>query len=129
MRALVAQLGAAFDDAAWDGPAPGGYDGTLGQGVEALYFDTYMHADDIRAALGRSSERGPGLRVSVHHVADELAKGAWGPATLCLDGMEEVVVGAGGRQVTGDALAFVLAATGRADPVPLGLDGSVNIYA
>ena len=30
--------------------------------------------------------------------------------------------------VTGDRLAFVLAATGRSDPVALGLDPSVNIY-
>jgi len=129
VTALVAQLGAAFDDAAWASPAPGGYDGTLGQGVEALWFDTYMHADDVRASLGRTSVRGPGLRVSVHHVADELAKRAWGPATLCLDGIEEVAVGPGGEKITGDALAFVLAATGRGDPAPLGLDDSVNIYA
>ena len=32
---------------------PGGFDGTLGDGVEALWYDTWMHADDIRAALGQ----------------------------------------------------------------------------
>jgi hypothetical protein len=64
------------------------------------------------------------LRASVHHVAFELQKRGWGPATLALDGIEEVNVGSGGDKVTGDALDFVLAATGRgtAFNVP-------NIYA
>ena len=39
-----------FDDAAWDAPAGGGYDGSLGNGVEALWFDAWMHADDVRSA-------------------------------------------------------------------------------
>ena len=125
---LAADIGAAFDDSAWESPAPGGYDGTLGQGVEALWYDTYLHADDIRAALGRPSVEGPGLRASVHHVAVELAKKDWGPATLAFEGLEAVPVGPGGTRRTGEALAFVLAATGRADPKPLGLDASVNIY-
>ena len=41
-----------FDDAAWAAPGPGGFDGTLGDGVEALWYDTWLHANDIRAALG-----------------------------------------------------------------------------
>jgi uncharacterized protein (TIGR03083 family) len=126
---LAADLAAVFDDAAWESPGPGGYDGTLGQGVEALWYDTYLHADDIRAALGRPSARGAGLRASVHHVADELAKRNWGPATLAFDEIEVVPVGAGGATRTGDALEFVLVATGRADASALGPDGPVNIYA
>ena len=108
---------------------PGGYDGTLGQGVEALWYDTYLHADDIRAALGRPSARGrdcaPASTMSPH----ELDKRGWGPATLAFDGIEEVPVGAGGPTRTGDALEFVLVATGRADASALGPDGPVNIYA
>ncbi len=126
---LAADLGAAFDDASWEMPAPGGYDGTLGQGVEALWYDTYLHADDVRAALGRPAVRGPGLRASVHHVAHELDKQGWGPATLCFDGIEEVAVGAGGARHTGDALEFVLVATGRADPSALGPQAPLDIYA
>jgi hypothetical protein len=42
--------------------------------------------------------------------------------------MDEVDVGAGGRRITGDPLAFVLAASGRTDPAALGLDPTVNIY-
>jgi uncharacterized protein (TIGR03083 family) len=126
---VAADIGAAFDDASWEAPAPGGYDGTLGQGIEALWYDTYLHADDIRAALGRSSLRGSGLRASVHHVAHELGKQGWGPATLAFEGIEEVPVGGGGARRAGDALQFVLVATGRADAAALGPDGPIDIYA
>ncbi|HUY22079.1 MAG TPA: maleylpyruvate isomerase family mycothiol-dependent enzyme [Acidimicrobiales bacterium] len=125
----AADLAAVFDDTTWELAAPGGYDGTLGQGVEALWFDTYLHADDIRAALGRPSLRGTGLRASVHHVAFELGKLGWGPATLAFDGVEEVEVNAGGATHSGDALQFVLVATGRADPAALGPEGPIDIYA
>jgi len=126
---LAADLAAVFDDAAWESPGPGDYEGTLGQGVEALWYDTYLHADDIRAALGEPSLRGPGLRASVHHLAHELAKRGWGPATLAFEGIEAVPVGAGGTKHTGDALEFVLVATGRADSSALGPDGPPDIYA
>jgi len=125
----AAELAALFDDAAWEAAAPGGYDGTLGQGLEALWYDTYLHADDIRQALGRPSERGDGLRAGVHHVAAELDKRGWGPATLAFDGLEAVPVGAGGATVTGDALDFVLVATGRIDPAGAGPTVPLNIYA
>lgn len=120
---------ALFDDATWDTAAPGGYNGTLGDGVEALWFDLYMHADDIRNALGRPSERGDGLRPSLSHLATELTNQSWEPATLAFDGMPEFPVSGGGRRIDGDALQFVLAATGRDDPSKLGLDPSVNVYA
>jgi uncharacterized protein (TIGR03083 family) len=120
---------AAIDDEAWKGPAPGDLDIPLGEGVEALWYDAWLHADDIRAALGRAPERSPGLRASVFHVSTLLEAGGWGPATLALDGLEEVIVGDGsGRRVTGDPHQFVLVATGRADPATLGLDESVNVY-
>jgi uncharacterized protein (TIGR03083 family) len=124
----AADLLAVFDDAAWNATAPGGYTGTLGEGVEALWYDTWAHADDIRAALGRPPERGPGLRAGLHHVAENLEVQGWGPATLALDGVEEIPIGAGGTKVRGDPYAFVLAATGRGDPAAFGLDETVNIY-
>jgi uncharacterized protein (TIGR03083 family) len=119
---------AMFDDAAWDSTAPGGYDGTLGQGVEALWYDAYLHADDIRSAIGMTSERGPGLRASVHHVAAQLEQAGWGPATLAFDGIEPVPVSDGGPEVRGDALEFVLTVTGRRDPATTGFEVP-NIYA
>lgn len=125
----AAELANAFDEAAWEAPAPGGTAGTLGFGIEALWFDTFLHADDIRAALGRGEAPAEGLAPSVSHIAQVLTDQGWGPATLRLDGMEAFAVsGGGGREVTGDPMAFVLAATGRSDPAAQGLGPSVNIY-
>jgi uncharacterized protein (TIGR03083 family) len=126
VRKAAADLLPVFDDAAWSGPAPGGYDGSLGDGVEALWYDAYLHADDIRSAIGEPTVRTEGLRGSVSHVAFELGKRGWGPATLALDGVPQFEVGGGGRRVEGDAHAFVLAATGRADAGPFGV---IDIYA
>lgn len=118
-----------IDDAAWAGPSPAG-GGTLGDGVEALYFDAWTHADDIRAAIGRPSEPGPGVRVGVSHLAFLLTEQGWGPATIAVDGLEEFPVsGGGGERVTGDPIEFVLVASGRKDAGTLGLDPSVNVYA
>ena len=120
---------AALDDEAWKSPAPAGILPTLGDGVEALWYDAWLHADDMRAAAGLPPERSPGLRASVIHLAALLEAGGWGPATLALDGVEEVPVGSGGgRRVTGDPHQFVLVATGRADPATLGLDETANVY-
>jgi uncharacterized protein (TIGR03083 family) len=126
---LTADLAAGFDDTAWDAPAPGGLAMTLGEGVEALWYDAYLHGLDIRDAIGSPPVRGAGLRASVSHVTDVLTRQGWGPATVALDGMEEVgVSGGGARRIGGDPLHFVLTATGRADPTELGLDETVNIY-
>lgn len=127
---VVGDVAAGFDDAAWSGPAPSGIPGTLGQGIEAIWYDTYIHAEDIRSALGRQPERGPGLRVSVSHLADLLGRRGWGPAVLALDGLDEVPVsGGGGHRITGDPLTFVLVATGRLAAAEMGLERSVNVYA
>jgi uncharacterized protein (TIGR03083 family) len=103
-----------FDDAAWAAAAPGGYEGTLGDGVEALWYDTWLHANDIRAALGRKPVIGSGLPGGISHVTFELAKRGWH-----------------GAIPTGDAAAyaFILVATGRADAASLGADAPLNIYA
>jgi uncharacterized protein (TIGR03083 family) len=132
-KVMVAMV-ASFDKAAWASTTPGGYELTLGQAMESLWCGAYVHADDIRAAIGRSSERGPGLRASVDYVAEVLTLRNWGPATLALEGMDEVSVGGDGRgetrrRVTADPLGFLLAATGRADSATLGLDASVNVFA
>ena len=128
-RKVAADVLATFDDAAWEGPSPGTYDGTLGSAVEALWYDAFVHADDIRAALWRPTVLGPGLKASVAHIAELLDKKGWGPATLALDGQPRYDVNGGGREITGDAWQFVLAAVGRIDPAPLGLDETVNVYA
>lgn len=100
-----------FDDEAWAAPAPGGYEGTLGDGVEALWYDTFLHADDIRAAIGRPSEMSSGLDGAVSHVGFELKKrGQPG-------------------EVVGDPFTWVLVGTGRADPSVIGDGAPANIYA
>jgi hypothetical protein len=99
-----------LDDDAWNGPSPLP-DLSLGHGVLTLWYDTYVHGDDIRAALDRPSERGAGLDASVAYLTVELERRGWGTPT-----------------VTDDPLQFVLVATGRADPASIGLDASVNIY-
>lgn len=123
-----ADLLAAFDDAAWQSPAPAGVPGTLGQGVEALWYDAYVHAEDIHAAIGRPEVRGPDIKVALSHLADELDRDGWGPATLALDGQPEFNISGGGPPITGDPLTFILVATGRQDPSVLGLDEKVNVY-
>jgi uncharacterized protein (TIGR03083 family) len=114
---------------AWDGPSPIDPSYPLGFAVESIWYDAYLHGDDIRAAIGAPSDLGPGLRCAVHHVAGYLDHHGWGPATLALDGIERIDIGGGGRTVHGAPLAFVLAATGRGDPSALGLDDTINVYA
>jgi uncharacterized protein (TIGR03083 family) len=131
LRAAVGSLRdlfAVLDDDAWNGPSPIP-ELTLGDGVLTLWYDTYVHADDIRDAIGEPSDRGAGLDASVVYLARELSSRGWGPATLALEGVPTHTVGAGGRAVAGDPLEFVLVATGRLDPGALGLDQTVNIYA
>jgi len=126
---LVASLD---DDATWASPSPAP-DLTIGEGVLALYYDTWIHADDIRAALGMPAERGDGLLAAVEHVTEQLDKRHWGPASLALRGLPELTVGAAGTadstRVEADPHEFVMVATGRTPAAALGLDPTVNIYA
>jgi uncharacterized protein (TIGR03083 family) len=115
-----------FDDAAWAGPGPTG--GALGDGVEALWFDASLHADDIRAAVGRDSDMSSGIRVAVSHLAQVLTDQGYLPSTLALDGLGEFAVSGGGNAITGEPFAFVLVATGRAAPETFGLDETINVY-
>jgi len=124
----AAGLAAAFDDQAWNAAGPPGTPGTLGQGLESLWFDTFLHADDIRQAVGRSTVLGDGLLPSVSHISQILTDQEWRPATLRFDGMEEFLVSGGGQAISGDPMTFILVSTGRAEPSLMGLDESVNIY-
>lgn len=127
--ATAAALGGAFDDDAWAAPVAGSTTSSLGFGMESLWFDTYLHGDDIRAALGGTTKPGEGLVASLSHIAQVLTDQDWEPATLSLDGMSSFgVSGGGGRTITGDPMSFVLVSTGRADPATFGLDATVNIY-
>ena len=104
-----------FDDAAWAGAGPGGFDGTLGDGVEALWYDAWMHAEDIRSSLGQAPVLSSGFTAARSHVAWDLGRIAqWKGAIPKADD---------------DAYAFIMIATGRADASPLGAAAPPNIYA
>lgn len=125
----VEGLLATLPEEAWTGPSFTDPRYPLGFAVEALWYDAYVHGEDVRAALSLPPGRGAGLRCAVHHTAGYLEHRGWGPATLALEGMERLDISGGGREITGDPLDFVLAATGRRDPATLGLDASINVYA
>lgn len=112
VRKASVGLLAAIDDEAWHGPGPGGFDGSLGDGVEALWYDTFLHADDMRSAIGRPSEIGPGLQGTISHLEFILGKEGWT-----------------GQVPAGEtaAMEFVLVATGRRPATAPG--GPPNIYA
>lgn len=126
----AAELVDGFDDAAYGAEGPQGNGQTLGFGLESLWFDTYLHADDIRVALGSSNTSTTGLAPSVSHISQVLSQQEWPPATIRLDDLDvfEVSGGDPGRLVSGDPKQFILVSTGRADPATMGLDPSVNIY-
>jgi uncharacterized protein (TIGR03083 family) len=119
---------AMFDDDAWASPSPNGT-GTLGEGVEALWSDMVLHADDMRCAVGWDAPADLDPTPAVSHIADMLTQQGWRPATIALDGLPRFDVAGGGDEITGAPWPFALAATGRGDPGALGLDPSVNIYA
>jgi uncharacterized protein (TIGR03083 family) len=130
LRAVIESLRPlldALDDDMWNGPS-GVPDLTFGRGVLTLWYDAFVHADDIRAALGHPSESGPGLAASVEYLAGELTTRDWGPATLALEGLPRHDVRGGGGEITGDPMQFVLVATGRAEPATMGLQPGVSIY-
>jgi uncharacterized protein (TIGR03083 family) len=117
-----------LDDATWDAPSP--VPGrTISNGVLTLWYDAFVHGDDIRTALGRPARLGPGLAASLRFLCEELARLGWGPATLALDGFPPYAIGIDGPVIGGDPMGFVLAASGRCDPAELGLDEDVNVHA
>lgn len=116
-----------LDDDRWESPSPAS-GRTIGNGVLTLWYDAFVHGDDIRAALGQPSRRSPGLAASVLWLRTELEQKGWHGARLLLDGLDEITIGPGGPVVRGDPLRFVLAAAGRSRPEELGLDASVNVY-
>jgi uncharacterized protein (TIGR03083 family) len=130
LRPRLAELLGAFDDDTWALPAPGGAAGTLGQGVEALWSDMIVHADDIRDATGRDTPADIDVKAAVSHVADHLTIQGYAAATVALDGLDEFPVsGGGGQRITGAPWPFLLVATGRGDATALGLGPEINIYA
>lgn len=110
--------------AAWREPAPAGFDGTLLDAVTAVWEDTVVHADDIRAALGRPPDvDSRALGACVSHVVNELRKARRGVLRLEFDGLPTVTIDGpmAERHVATDPVRFVLAAVGRIPPHEVGL--------
>src|SRR4051812_2843655 len=120
------------DETVWASPSP--IEGmTLGEGVLTLWYDTFVHADDVRDALGRSRAEGPGLNASLLYLEGELGRRAWGPAQIVLTDQDgELAIGDVGADSPDYKVGghdFVLIATGRADAAAAGFGADVNIYA
>jgi uncharacterized protein (TIGR03083 family) len=120
----------AFDEDAFNAEGPQANGQTLGYGLEALWFDTFLHGDDILAAVGKSTTSKACHPPSVSHISDSLSQDGAQPATIRLNGLDEFLVSGGdnGRVIAGDPMQFILVATGRADPATLGLGPEINIY-
>ena len=88
-------MASSFDDAGWESAPPGATSGTVGAGIEALWYDTYLRADDIRHALGMPSVRGEGEAASLSHIAQLLTEHGWGPADLSFQELGKFPVSGG----------------------------------
>jgi uncharacterized protein (TIGR03083 family) len=125
----ASELVAGFDEAAYNADGPQGNGQTLGFGLESLWFDTYLHADDMRSVLGQPTPSPAGLAPSVSHISAMLTEQGWTPATIRLTGLDDFLVsGGGGQVISGDPMQFVLVSTGRAEAATMALEPSVNIY-
>jgi uncharacterized protein (TIGR03083 family) len=126
----AAELADGFDENAFNAEGPQGNGQTLGYGLEALWFDTYLHGDDILAALGRTNPSTSGFAPSVSHITDTLSHEGAAPATVRLNGLAEFHVSGGDEDklIEGDPMQFILVSTGRADPATMGLEPEINIY-
>ncbi|MFD8084175.1 maleylpyruvate isomerase family mycothiol-dependent enzyme [Kitasatospora sp. NPDC059722] len=112
---LTASL-ARLDDRVWQSVNPR-FGRTVANGVLTLWYDAFVHADDIRTALGHPrTTDGPGLAASETWLRAELQRlGRPHAATATAP--------------AADPMAFVLAASGRLDPALIGLDHDVNVYS
>jgi uncharacterized protein (TIGR03083 family) len=104
----------ALTDEHWssDSGAPGL---TLGEGLFTLWFDAWVHRDDVRAALGQGPDHDPGLAACRSYLRWTLDKQSWTPPT----GVDVDAI---------DDHSFVLAGTGRIPASTVGLDPRVNLY-
>lgn len=133
----------ALADDFWNAPYPPF--GTVGQALQRLVEDIWVHGQDIRIALGDDPVDGPGVRATLEVVAREVplrfpdrAADVGGVAIRAGDVQETVTLGDGPTiTVTGEPIAVALAATGRTglDTIsiepspPEGFASAFNIYA
>jgi uncharacterized protein (TIGR03083 family) len=124
----------ALDDALWN--APYLELGTVGEALQRLVEDIWVHAQDIRIPLGDEPSIGPGLDAALDVVARELstrcarlAPGVGSVRITTDQSVREVAAGDAGVavEVTGDPIAIALAATGRIPLDSAQADGEVTV--
>lgn len=130
----VQQRCAALDDQTWTGPGP--MKGlTFDSAIRVVWYDIFVHTDDIRCALGRGHHTGPGERVAVAVLRVVLSMQGFGPVHIDFTDRDYPPIELGDAS-DGAAPAhrlgvheFIMAATGRLDAGSVGLDPAVNVYA
>jgi uncharacterized protein (TIGR03083 family) len=131
----------ALDDTFWNTPYL--EMGTVGEALQRLVEDIWVHAQDIRVALGEAPSAGPGVDATLDVIARELParcrRLAPGVASARIAGREVEIGGEGeSLEVDGDPIALALAGTGRHVPdagvvsirpsAPAGFADALNVY-
>jgi uncharacterized protein (TIGR03083 family) len=124
----------ALDDDFWNAPYPPF--GTVGHALQRLVEDLWVHAQDVRLALGQSPEPGPGVHATLEVTARELAERAprlapdVGVVTLAAGDFKETVKLADSGaavSVEGDPATLALVATGRISLDKAAADNKVKV--
>jgi uncharacterized protein (TIGR03083 family) len=114
----------------------GGVIGTVGRGVLRTLEDLWIHAQDIRIGLGHDASAGPGLDATLELVAIDLPgsfahhRSTVGVLQLSLGNVDmSIPVGGSSRtvRISGDPVAFALAATGRTSLDAAEADGRLTV--
>lgn len=124
----------ALDDAFWNTP----YEpwGTVGEALQRLVEDIWVHGQDIRLPLGDDPTAGPGLDATLDCIARELPKrcARLAPAVgsvriVTVDGVREAKTGQDGvaLEITGDPIAIAFAGTGRVQLASAESDGEISV--
>jgi uncharacterized protein (TIGR03083 family) len=131
----------ALDDTFWNTPYL--EMGTVGEALQRLVEDIWVHAQDIRVALGEAPSTGPGVDATLDVIARELPvrcrRLAPGVASVRIAGRDVEIGGDGASlEVDGDPIALAFAGTGRSVPdagevsirpsAPAGFADALNIY-
>src|SRR5436190_220801 len=77
----------ALDDNGWATPSPVP-DLSIGEGVMVLWYDAFVHRDDIAVAIGAPPDRGPSLAAMVDYVKNTAIAQGWSPAGVDVDGID-----------------------------------------
>ena len=124
----------ALDDNVWKTPYL--EFGTVGEALQRLVEDIWVHGQDIRIPLGDEPTAGPGVDATLDCIARELPKRcgrlAPGVASVRINTggeVREVTVGSDGvdLELKGDAIAIALAGTGRVDLKSAEADGELSV--